>query len=104
MMQHQALTCIFIFRTLLTTSYLHDFGGREEFKWHQLAHHQPMSQLRTSFNPHCTEKTNDKSTFHMKNGISDVAFASVPSEKIHLKKLMIMIIVIIVTQKPFTCK
>ena len=42
-----------------------------------------------------TAKTNDKSTNLMKNGISDVAFASVHSEKTHLKKLMIMIIIII---------
>ena len=37
------------------------------------------------------------------NGISDVAIASVHSEKSRLKKLMIMIIIII-TEKPFTSK
>ena len=37
------------------------------------------------------------------SGISDVAFASVHSEKTHLKKLMMMKIIII-TEKPFTSK
>ena len=37
------------------------------------------------------------------SGISDVAIASVYSEKTHLKKL-IMIIIIIITEKPFTSK
>ena len=37
------------------------------------------------------------------SGISDVAFASVYSENTRLKKLMIMIIIII-TEKPFTSK
>ena len=50
------------------------------------------------FSPHSTTKTNDKSTNHRKNGIwwhkciSGVAFASVHSEKNHLKKLMMIII------------
>ena len=35
-------------------------------------------------------------------GISDVAFASVHSEKTHLKKLIM--IIIIITEKPFTSK
>ena len=39
------------------------------------------------------------------SGISDVAFASIHSEKTRLKKLMmIMIITIIITEKPFTSK
>ena len=39
------------------------------------------------------------------SGISDVAFASVHSEKTRLKKLMVRIMIIIeVTEKPFTSK
>ena len=38
------------------------------------------------------------------SGIIDVAFTSVHSEKTRLKKLMIMIIIIIITEKPFTSK
>ena len=34
------------------------------------------------------------------SGISDISFASVHSEKNRLKKLMIMIIIIIITEKP----
>ena len=44
--------------------------------------------------PHSTAKTNDKSTFLRKNGlggINDVVIASVHSEKIRLKKLMMII-------------
>ena len=37
------------------------------------------------------------------SGINDVAFASVHSEKTHLKKLLMMKIIII-TEKPFTSK
>ena len=38
------------------------------------------------------------------SGTSDVAIASVHSEKTHLKKLMKIIIIIIITEKPFTSK
>ena len=39
------------------------------------------------------------------SGISDVAFASVRSEKTRLKKFLIMIVIIkLVTEKPFTSK
>ena len=38
------------------------------------------------------------------NGISDVVIASEYSEKTHLKKLMMMIMIIIITEKPFTSK
>ena len=38
------------------------------------------------------------------SGISHVAFASVLLGKNRLKKLMIMIIIIIITEKPFTSK
>ena len=37
-------------------------------------------------------------------GISDVVTASVYSEKTRLKKCLIMIIMIIITEKPFTSK
>ena len=57
-----------------------------------------MSQQWPHFSPHSTAKTKDKSKNPRKNdmysGISVVAFASVYSEKTHLKKLMIMIIII----------
>ena len=43
--------------------------GREELKWRQLAHHQLMSQQGPHFSPHGTAKTNDKSTFLLKNGL-----------------------------------
>ena len=59
--------------------------GGEELKWRQLAHHQLMSQPRTSFSPHSTAKANYKSTNLRKkmvsSSISDVAFALVHSEK-----------------------
>ena len=68
--------------------------GGEELKRRQVAHHQLMSLSGTSFSPHSTAKTNDKSTNLRKvsSGISDVAFASVHSEKTHLKKLIMIII------------
>ena len=50
--------------------------GGQELKWRQLAYHQLMSQQGPHFSPH-----------------SDVLTASLYSEKIRLKKLMIMIIV-----------
>ena len=78
--------------------------GGEELNWRQLTHHQLMSQLRTSFSPHSTAKINDKSTFLRKNGLlSDVVIASVYSEKTCLTKLM-MKMIIIITEKPFTSK
>ena len=66
--------------------------GGEELKWRQLTHYQLMSLQRPKFSAHSTAKTNDKSTNLRKNGgISVVVTASVYSEKIRLKKLMIMI-------------
>ena len=59
--------------------------GREELKWRQLAHHQLMSQPRTSF-----ESTPGRM---VSSGITDVVIASVQSEKIGPKKLMLMIII-----------
>ena len=73
--------------------------GGEELKWRQLAHHQLMSQQGLHFSPHSKAKANDKSnnlTISVRmvsSGISDVAFASVYSEKNRLKKLMIMVII-----------
>ena len=55
-------------------------GGREEFKWRQPAHHQLWSQQVPHFSPHSTAKTNNKSIFLRKNGLSginDVVIASV---------------------------
>ena len=49
-----------------------------------------MSQQGPRFSPHSKAKTKDKSTRMVSSGISDVAFASVYSEKIRQKKLMIM--------------
>ena len=40
----------------------------------------------------------------LSSGVSHVAFASVYSEKTRLKKCWIMIIIIIITEKPFTSK
>ena len=77
--------------------------GGEELKWRQLAHNQLISSQGPHFSPHSTAKTNDKSKNLKKNGISVVAFASVYSEKTRLKKLMIMIIIIII-ENPFTSK
>ena len=70
--------------------------GREELKWRQLAHHQLMSQQGPQFSPHSKAKANDRAQISgrmVSSGISDVAIASVHSEKTHMKK-MIMIIII----------
>ena len=62
---------------------------------------EPTNNLIIS--PHSTAITNDKSTNLKKNGISsgisDVAFASVLSEKTDLKKLMMMMKKIIIIIK-----
>ena len=68
--------------------------GGEELKW--LQHNQLMSLQGPHYGPHSTAKTNIKAKISGKlvsSGISDVAFASVYSEKNRLKKLMIMIII-----------
>ena len=74
--------------------------GGEELKWRQLAQHQLMSQQVPHFSPHSKAKANYKITNLRKigKGICDVAIAYVNFEKIHLKK-MIMIIGFI-TDKP----
>ena len=81
--------------------------GGEELKWNQLAYHQLMSQPRTSYSPHSTAKTNDKSTFLRKrmvsSVISDVRFRTLRDNSSEEVDFMI-IIFIIVTRKPFTSK
>ena len=71
--------------------------------WRQLAHNQLMSLQGLHFSPHSTIIKAQISGKFVSGGISDVAIASVYSEKIRLKKLMIMIITII-TEKTFTSK
>ena len=69
--------------------------GGEELKWHQLAHHQLMSQQGPHFSPHHKAKVIYKSTNLRKLltiGISDVAIASVHSEITRLKKVIMIII------------
>ena len=63
--------------------------GGEELKWRQLAHHQLMSQPKTSFNSTSTSKTNDKAQISgrmVSSGIIDVPFAQYtqknPSEQV----------------------
>ena len=71
--------------------------GREELKWHQLVHHQLMSQQGPHFSPHSTVKPMIKahsSGRMVYSGISDVLIASVYSEKTLLKKLMMKMIII----------
>ena len=41
---------------------------------------------------HSTAKTNDKNEYLRKSGISHIAITSVHSEKIHLKKCMMILI------------
>ena len=80
--------------------------GGEELKWCHIKHNQLMSPQGPHFGPHSKAKANYKSTNLRKIGncgISDIATASVHSEKTRLKKL-IMIISIIITEKPFTSK
>ena len=80
--------------------------GEEELQWRQLTHNQLMSlqgpilvhtvQLKPIIKAQISGKL-------VSSSISDVAFTSIYSEKTRLKKLMIMIILII-TEKPFTIK
>ena len=74
--------------------------GMEEFKWCQPAHHKLWSQQRPHFSPHSISKTNAHSLGRMiSSGISDVMITSVHSEKTRLKKLMMRILMIIITNK-----
>ena len=68
--------------------------GGEELKWRQLAHNQLISPQGPHFSPTVQLKPIIKAQISRKlvsSGISDIAFASVYSEKIRLKKLMIII-------------
>ena len=62
--------------------------GRQELKWHQLAHHQLMSQQGPHFSPHSKAKTKDKAKISgrtLSSGTSDVVTASLgenPSEEV----------------------
>ena len=73
--------------------------GWEEFKWQQPAHHQLWSQQSSKdfIIEHTVQlKPMIKAHFSgrmVSSGISDVVITSVHSEKNHLKKLMIMIII-----------
>ena len=67
-------------------------------KWHQPGHHKLWRQQGPHFSPHSTAKTMTKAHISEKlvsSGISDVVIASVHSEKICLKKLMKMMMIII---------
>ena len=80
--------------------------GGEKLKWHQLAYYQLMSLQGPPFSPHVKLKPIIKAQISGKLvtcGISDAAIASVHFEKTCLKKF-IMIIIIIITDKPFTSK
>ena len=78
--------------------------SREELKWHQLAHHQLMSQQgpllvhTVKLKPIITAQISGKL---VASSISDVATASVHSEK---KPSEEVDYVIIITEKPFTSK
>ena len=113
-----------------TTPYLPYIGGwcrlevlvgREEFKWHQPVHHQLWSHQGPHFSQ-CTTSygaTKDLILVHrvqlkpmikahssgrmVSSGIRDVVITSVHSEKTRPKKLIMMLIMII-TEKPFTSK
>ena len=75
-------------------------GGRA-VKWNQLAYNQLMSQQGPHFSPQSKAKANNKKhkSQEISIAISDVVPASVYSEKTRVKK-MIMIIIIIITEKP----
>ena len=76
--------------------------GGEELKWRQLAHHQLMSQQGPHFSPHSKAKANYKSKNLRKlvtSGISDVAIASVHSEKTRLKKIIMILNHLLVNEK-----
>ena len=69
--------------------------GGDKIKWCRLAHHQLMSQQRPHFCPHSNAKPIIKAQISGKlvtSGISDVATASVHSEKTRMKKMITIII------------
>ena len=61
--------CTFLTDSLPSFNWCALSVGGEELKWHQLARHQLMSQLRLDFSSHSKAKTNVKSTNLRKNGI-----------------------------------
>ena len=77
--------------------------GGEELKWHQLVYNQLMSLQGPHFSPHSTaKKPTIKAQISGKlvsSGISDVAFASVYSEITCLKKLIMIIIIMNLSQE-----
>ena len=71
-------------------------GGREGIKWHQLAHHQLMSQEGPHFSPHSKAKAKAQISGKLvTSGISDVVTVSVYLEKTRLKKLIIIIFLLL---------
>ena len=77
----------------------------QKLKWRQLAHHQLLRQQGLILVQ--TEKLKPRGPIAEKlvsSDISHVALASVLLGENRLKKLMIMIIIIIITKKPFTSK
>ena len=57
------------FELLLVPSSTNACNRYDILKWCQLAYHKLMSQQGPHFSPHSTAKTNDKSTFLLKNGL-----------------------------------
>ena len=91
-MEHQALTGISSFRTLLTTPYLPDIGGRGGIKMASVSTpsaNEPTKDvilLRTvQLKPMIKAQISERM---VSRGINDVAFASVYTEKTCLRKLM----------------
>ena len=76
--------------------------GGEELKWHQPAHHQLMSQQGPILVHSVKLKPIIKAQISGKlvtSGISNLATASVHSEKTRMKKCMMIMIIIIITSK-----
>ena len=74
------------------------WGGGEELKWHQLAHHQLMRQQGPHFSSHSKLKSMIKAHSSgrlVSSGISDVVIASVYYEKTCLKKLMMKLLLLL---------
>ena len=66
--------------------------GVEELKWRQLAHHGPAKDLILVHTVQLKPTVKAEISGRMvSSGISDVAIASVHSEKTRLKKLMMII-------------
>ena len=69
--------------------------GREKIKWHQLAPHHLMSLQRPHL-VHTVKLTNLRKS--LTSGISDVAIASLYLEKTRLKKMIMIIIIMNLSQ------